>query len=98
AEGHPGLAALFAEDHSDHGLAPALAFLFPGEGEDQAFRLHDLAIDAAHPIFLAVRSADAGAISAARPEIHLAGRRGVIAGTQPAHHVLRRGPGLEDEI
>src|SRR5688500_671393 len=97
AEGHAGLVTLLGEGHGNQVLAPALAVLLPGEGEHDALRLDDLAIDPAHPVFLALGRADAGAIGAARAEIHGAMGRGEVLGAEPAHHVLRRAPGLEHE-
>src|SRR5688572_16140170 len=71
----------------DDRLVTAHAVFFPGPGEGESARRHDLAIDAAHRV-LAHRAAHAGAPFSADAEVDLAHR---------ALHALRPPP-LREEL
>src|SRR5204863_3182026 len=60
----------------------------PGEGEDEAFVPHDLAIDAAEPVLAMLGRLDHPAIGAADTKIDRRLGAGEILRTHPALHVL----------
>ena len=71
--------------------------ILPGEGEDDALRLDDFAIDAALPVIGALRRAHAEAVGAADADVHLAVDRGEALRSPPARDVLRLRPRLEHQ-
>src|SRR5437763_6031126 len=96
-EREPRLAAPgIGERHRHERLVAEIAGgVFPGKGEDEALRRHDLAVDAAPAMSRALRRAHAGSVGAARPCIHLAGDRRETLRPPPLRRLLRIGPGRE---
>ena len=81
AKDQPGLVALMlGEGHRHQGFGAGttiLALPLPGEGENQAFRRHDLAIDTALPeVFTAIVRTQAQAPGAAGARLSLQMMRG----------------------
>src|SRR5262249_17897242 len=98
AERHRRPALLLREGDRDQGLvAPAPVLPIPGEGEDQALRRDDLAIDAALPELLAIRvPPEAQSPAAAGPQVAFQVGRREAARPHPPLRLRRIGPGLED--
>src|SRR5437016_9580569 len=99
-EREPRLAAPgIGERHRYERLVAEIAGgVFPGKGEDEALRRHDLAIGAASAMPCPVGRAHAGAIGAARPHIHLAGNRREALRPPPLRRLLLIGPGREHNL
>src|SRR5690349_3194660 len=86
-EGLHGLAVLLFKGHGDERLdARLVAAVFPGEGVDDAPVFLDRAILAAHPRLPVSRGHDAGAPTAAWPEVELQAGAGEVLGPEPANH------------
>src|SRR5206468_12019818 len=71
--------------------------ILPGKGDDQPFRLGDLAIDALLPVLGPVGRALADAKGASGSDVHCAMKRGKALRTPPARCAIGLGPGLENE-
>ena len=79
----------------DRDLRFALGRALPGPREDQLAVGHDLAIDAAHAVMLAIGRPELHAEAAADPEIGLGdGGVGMAGDAPPADHFFRLRPGL----
>jgi hypothetical protein len=92
------VAAILEGDGHDRSRSRAAILALPGMGEDETLGLDDLAIDAGDPVFLSVRSTQAGPVGTARPKVHLVLRRREPVRSRPAREVLGSGPCLEDEL
>src|SRR5208282_3080849 len=109
-DGEPSLAAEIFEVHRDQRfMAGVAAFIGPaagrlalgkileGVGEDDSLGLDDFAKYPALAIFDPGGRAHRQSPCTADPKIDRAGQAGKTLRPPPSHHVLRRGPGFEDE-
>src|SRR5437867_616443 len=94
-----GLAALCGEAHIDHALEALDSVLVVGRAHnDEVFGRHDLAVDATHPVVLALRGAHAQPENPARPGIDLAGMHAEIRRAEPVRKLLGLGPRGEHSL
>src|SRR5208282_6585950 len=98
-QGELGLAVVLLEGQrqGSFGAGEIALSIRPAPHHDESFRWDDLAIDALHPMIVAVGTAHVDPVGAAGAQLVAKDGAGEASRTEPSRHVLGLGPGFEDE-